>query len=160
MSTSRLRTSNSHSLMDRNQPDLLPDGSEVSIYIRRPQTGRQYMFFLRNAAEYAYYLFDSKIPYFGTHYDLHALFDDIVEEYFYGQNFSGRGFDEQLEILIDEFAVGGFIDPTQLSELRFRLMGLRNDIRNILKLTLPRVADFWHINYKMDSSFTVWAVIE
>ncbi len=160
MLTSRLRTSSSHSLMDRNQPDLHPVGNEVSIHIRRPQTGRQYMFFLRNAAEYAYHLFDSKIPYFGSNYDLHALFSDIVEEYFYRNSFSGRSFDEQLEILIDEFAVEGFIDPTQLSELRFRLMGLRNDIRNILKLTLPRVADFWHINYKLDSSFTCWAVIE
>lgn len=118
------------------------------------------MFFLRNAAEYAYHLFNSKIPYFGNGYDLHTLFNDIIEEYLYGHNFSGRSFDEQLEILIDEFAVGGFIDPTRLSELRFRLMGLRNDIKNILRLTVPRVADFWHINHKLDSSFTCWAVIE
>lgn len=162
MQTSKSRTSSLKKLLDPKQPHLFPRLGEVSVHLRVPQTGRRFIFCLRDAAEYAYHLFDGALPYFGNGYDLHTLFSDILEETFYNHNFASRSFEDQLEIILEESGVEVDAPDHQnrLFEVRLRLSSLRNDIKNLIRQDIPRIQNYWHVNMKLDSSFTCWLVIE
>ena len=147
---------------DDSKPSAIPRPSQVSIHIRTPQTGRRYIIPLLNYSEYLFSMLDERLPYFSPNgnYDIHTLLYDTIELYLYKRNISGRDVDTQLEFVLDEVFLHEDYGHDEKFDFRCRLSVMRSEVNQILRTWIPRVEDWWHFNFTLDTSMTLWLVVE
>ena len=107
-------------------------------------------------------MFDERLPYFSPNgnYDIHTLLYDTIELYLYKRNISGRDVDTQLEFVLDEVFLHEDYGHEEKFDFRCRLSVMRSEVNQILRTWIPRVEDWWHFNFTLDTSMTLWLVVE
>ena len=65
-----------------------------------------------------------------------------------------------VEFVLDEVFLHEDYGHEEKFDFRCRLSVMRSEVNQILRTWIPRVEDWWHFNFTLDTSMTLWLVVE